>query len=191
MENSRIIPIQKFEFQCPDTYIHVHVSYIIHTDNTYIHVLYIHTYIHIIHTNTYIHTCIIHTYIHTCIIHTYIHTYNTYNTYIHTYDVCTCTHTHTHTHTHLHTHVHTYSCTYILIYFNTGKRILEDAHEQLDNAGVSIVTGMHDPDVEEPPPLTPNAAALIQKTPLDMFTRGEKIAYDLRDHIFMTKCIYL
>ena len=34
---------------------------------------------------------------------------------------------------------------------------------------------MHDPDVEEPPPLTPNAAALIQKTPLDMFTRGEEI----------------
>lgn len=57
-----------------------------------------------------------------------------------------------------------------------GKRILEDAHEQLDNAGVSIVTGMHDPDVEEPPPLTPNAAALIQKTPLDMFTREGEFA---------------
>ena len=81
-------------------------------------------------------------------------------------------HVHTYTHTHLHTH--TYILVYI-IYFNPGKRILEDAREQLDNAGVSIVTGMHDPDVEEPPPLTPNAAALIQKTPLDMFTRGEEI----------------
>ena len=98
-------------------------------------------------------------------------------------------------HVHTYTHTLTYSHTYILMYIHTlypGKRILEDAHEQLDNAGVSIVTGMHDPDVEEPPPLTPNAAALIQKTPLDMFTRGEKIAYDLREiKFFMTKCIYL
>ena len=46
------------------------------------------------------------------------------------------------TRTHTYIHIHTYSRTYILvyiIYFNPGKRILEDAREQLDNAGVSIV----------------------------------------------------
>lgn len=36
---------------------------------------------------------------------------------------------------------------------------------------------MHDPDVEEPPPLTPNTAAVIQRTPLDMYTRGKTHHY--------------
>lgn len=53
-----------------------------------------------------------------------------------------------------------------------GKRMLEQAHKQIESALISQVTGMHDPDVEEPPPLTPNAAAHIQQQPLDMFTRG-------------------
>ena len=35
-----------------------------------------------------------------------------------------------------------------------------------------MTTGMHEPDVEEPPPLTPNTAAIIQQKPLEMFTRG-------------------
>ena len=54
-----------------------------------------------------------------------------------------------------------------------GKKILDQMHHQLRDAGVSRLTGMHDPDVDEPPPLTPNAAAVIQKQPTEMFTGGE------------------
>lgn len=54
-----------------------------------------------------------------------------------------------------------------------GKRILEQAYKQIDSAGINHDTGMHDPDVEEPPPLTPNTAAIIQRLPLDRYTNGE------------------
>lgn len=54
-----------------------------------------------------------------------------------------------------------------------GKKILDQMHQQLRDAGVSRMTGMHEPDVDEPPPLTPNAAAVIQNQPTEMFTGGE------------------
>ncbi len=40
-----------------------------------------------------------------------------------------------------------------------GSLILQQAREQLASAGVSSVTGLHEPEVQEPPPLTPNALA--------------------------------
>ena len=56
---------------------------------------------------------------------------------------------------------------------DAGKKILEQVRQQLKTAGVSPITGMHDPDVAEPPPLTPTAAAFIQQQPPEVFTRGE------------------
>ncbi len=56
--------------------------------------------------------------------------------------------------------------------FFSGKRLLEITHQQFEDAGINLFTGMHDPDVQEPPPLTPNTAAIIQQKPLDMFTKG-------------------
>lgn len=50
--------------------------------------------------------------------------------------------------------------------------MLDQIHKQIESAGISKVSGMHEPDVEEPPPLTPNTAAIIQRQPLDMFTKG-------------------
>ena len=88
VENSRIIAIQTFQFQCPDTYIHVYIYIHTYITCTYIHVYtYIHTYMH-----TYIHTYIhayIHTYIHTYM-RMYVHTY--VRTYIYTYAYTYCTH---------------------------------------------------------------------------------------------------
>ena len=55
---------------------------------------------------------------------------------------------------------------------DAGKKIMEQVRQQLECAGVSDVTGMHDPDVAEPPPLTPTAAAIIQQQPPEMFTKG-------------------
>lgn len=39
--------------------------------------------------------------------------------------------------------------------------ILQQAREQLFTAGVSSVTGLHEPEVQEPPPLTPNTLAMV------------------------------
>ena len=56
---------------------------------------------------------------------------------------------------------------------DAGRKILDGVWSQVDSAGVSSCTGMHDPDVAEPPPLTPTAAAYIQQQPPEMFTRGQ------------------
>lgn len=62
---------------------------------------------------------------------------------------------------------------YLKFLFTVAKRLLEMTHKQFETAGINLATGMHEPDVDEPPPLTPNAAAIVQQTPLDMFTKGE------------------
>ena len=49
-----------------------------------------------------------------------------------------------------------------------GAIILEQSREQLRTAGVSEPTGLHDPDVQEPPPLTPNTIAQVVKEPMDI-----------------------
>ncbi len=97
----------------------------------------------------------------------------------------TCAH-HTHTHhthympiphttliSHMCTHVHTY--TPLTTYHHTthfppppGQTILDQAREQLVSAGVDSKSGLHDPDVMEPPPLTPSSISKgNQLLPLD------------------------
>lgn len=51
-----------------------------------------------------------------------------------------------------------------------AKRILDQAYSQIKSAGINSSTGLHDPDVEEPPPLTPNTVAAVRS--MDMFNRG-------------------
>ena len=70
VENSRIIPILKFQFQCPVLYIHMYMYIYIHT---YIRV-HVHTYNVLMYMYVYIHTCTtVNTYIH---VHTYIYEYD-------------------------------------------------------------------------------------------------------------------
>ncbi|CAI8037016.1 Bromodomain-containing protein 1 [Geodia barretti] len=42
---------------------------------------------------------------------------------------------------------------------DAGEKILQQAREQVETAGISPGTGLHDPDVAEPPPLTPSTLA--------------------------------
>ena len=44
----------------------------------------------------------------------------------------------------------------------SGQRILEQAREQIASAGIDNKTGLHDPDVLEPPPLTPTSVSNTQ-----------------------------
>lgn len=65
--------------------------------------------------------------------------------------------------------VYIYKCslTYIFLFFVppsftqwlAGEKIFQQAREQVETAGISVYTGLHDPDVAEPPPLTPNTIA--------------------------------
>ena len=41
---------------------------------------------------------------------------------------------------------------------------------QLDSAGVVPHIGLHEPDVQEPPPLTPSAIATVIHNPMDVGT---------------------
>ncbi|XP_019854738.1 PREDICTED: bromodomain and PHD finger-containing protein 3-like [Amphimedon queenslandica] len=50
---------------------------------------------------------------------------------------------------------------------DVAKRILDQAYGQIKSAGINKSTGLHDPDVEEPPPLTPNTVAAVRA--MDMF----------------------
>ncbi len=49
----------------------------------------------------------------------------------------------------------------LILHVTPGTIILQQAREQLSNAGVSLVTGLHEPEVQEPPPLTPSTLALV------------------------------
>ena len=51
-----------------------------------------------------------------------------------------------------------------------GQKILENAREQIASAGLSSKTGMHNPPVQEPPPLTPSS---ITKVPDILKVNGE------------------
>jgi len=66
-------------------------------------------------------------------------------------------HTYTHTLT-LHTHISP-----------TGNKILGQARQQLASAGVDHHTGLHKPEVQEPPPITPNTST---QQPPDVFENG-------------------
>ena len=46
--------------------------------------------------------------------------------------------------------------------------IIQEAREHLDQAGVNSRTGLHDPEVQEPPPLTPSTIAQVVKQPMDI-----------------------
>ena len=50
----------------------------------------------------------------------------------------------------------------------TGVKIMEQARHQLESAKVDPQTGLHDPDVIEPPPLTPNTIAIVVQKPMDV-----------------------
>lgn len=52
--------------------------------------------------------------------------------------------------------------------------ILQQAGEQLSTAGVSSVTGLHEPEVQEPPPLTPNTLAIVSsKEHIELLEKSE------------------
>ena len=52
----------------------------------------------------------------------------------------------------------------------TGYKILAQARQQLASAGVDHHTGLHKPEVQEPPPLTPNTGT---QQPADVFKNGK------------------
>ena len=54
----------------------------------------------------------------------------------------------------------------------SGEKILQQARQQVESAGISPSTGLHDPEVAEPPPLTPSALAKSATITEDMLENG-------------------
>ena len=85
---------------------------------------------------------------------------------------------------HLHLTIHTHACTPPRTHTHippihpphtpppSGYKILEQARQQLASAGVDHHTGLHRPEVLEPPPLTPNTT--IQQ-PAEILETGKKV----------------
>ena len=55
---------------------------------------------------------------------------------------------------------------------SSGEKILQAARQQVETAGISSSTGLHDPDVAEPPPLTPSTIAKTVSLPEDILDNG-------------------
>ena len=56
---------------------------------------------------------------------------------------------------------------------NTGLKMIEDVSVLLDRAKVDPATGIHNPEVQEPPPLTPSAIAEVLKEPMLFDDNGD------------------
>ena len=53
-----------------------------------------------------------------------------------------------------------------------GEKIFQLARQQLESASINPETGLHDPDVQEPPPLTPSAIAKAVRYQEEMIDNG-------------------
>ena len=55
----------------------------------------------------------------------------------------------------------------------TGLKMIEDVNLLLESAMVNPATGVHDPEVQEPPPLTPSTIAEFIKDPMLFDDNGD------------------
>ena len=70
----------------------------------------------------------------------------------------------------------------------SGEKILQQARQQVESAGISSRTGLHDPDVQEPPPLTPSTLAKTVTYADDILDNGVCLSLSLEQCVLVTYC---